>query len=68
MTVETMRALVNECIGLANVQRQPEDIARNRMVYERVVKEMRELGNESTWQQCRTEIKKLNPGIQKVSD
>ena len=48
-TVKTMRALVNERIGLANVRRQPEGVARNRTVYERVVQELRELGYESTW-------------------
>ena len=33
-TVETMRALVNECIDQANMQRQLEGVASNRMMYE----------------------------------
>ena len=51
-----MQALVNERIGLANVQRQPEEVARNRTVYERVAQELRELVYESTWQQCHTKV------------
>ena len=66
-TPEVTRALVNVW-GQANVQSQLEGVARNRTVYERVAKELRELGYDRTWQQCRTKIKNLIQRYRKVSD
>ena len=56
---------MNERMGQVNVQRQLEDIARNKTMYEHVAKDLRELEYESTWQQCLTKIKKANIEIQK---
>ena len=67
-TVETAQALVNERMEHVNMQRQLEDVARNRTVFEREVKELRELGYELTWQQCRTKIKNLTQRYRKVGD
>ena len=60
--------MVNECIGQANMQRQLEGVASNRAMYELVVKDMRALGYESTWQECRMKIKNLTQRYRKRSD
>ena len=44
--VETTRTPVNKRMGQASVKRQLEGVARNRMVHERIAKELRELGCE----------------------
>ena len=43
----------------ANVQSELDGVARNKTVFEKIAKEMAELGYERTWQQCRTKIKNL---------
>ena len=49
--------------GQQNVQSELDGVTRNSTVFERFAKEMKELGFERTWQQCRTKIKKPNPKV-----
>ena len=65
-SVEETRALVGVW-GQANVQNELDGVTRNRVVYERIAKEMEELGYERTWQQCRTKIKNMTQKYRKVS-
>lgn len=64
---EATRALLN-IWGEQNVQEQLDGVAKNRCVYEKVSKEMHELGYEKTWAQCRTKIKNLLARYRKVKD
>ena len=65
-SAEETRALVGVW-GQENVQSELDGVTRNRTVFERIAKEMRELGFERTWQQCRTKIKNLTQKYGKVS-
>ena len=65
-SAEETRALVGVW-GQQNVQSELDGVTRNRTVFERIAKEMRELGFERTWQQCRTKIKNLTQKYRKVS-
>ena len=49
-----------------NVQGELDSVARNRTVYERIAKELAEMGYEKTWKQCRTKIKNLTQKYRKV--
>ena len=53
--------------GQEDVQRQLDGIQRNRIVYQRVASELRKVGVEKTWQQCRTKIKNITFRYRKVS-
>lgn len=64
-THEQTRALVSVW-SQANVQSELDGVTRNRVVFERIAKEMEELGYEYTWQQCRTKIKNLTQKYRKV--
>ena len=63
---EATRALVSVW-GQANVQSELDGVTRNRTVFERIMKEMVELGFERTWQQCHTKIKNLTHKCRNVS-
>ena len=65
-SAEETRALVGVW-GQENVQSELDGVTRNRTVFDRIAKEMRELGFERTWQQCRTKIKNLTQKYRKVS-
>ena len=65
-TMEETGALVS-IWGQANVQNELDGIARNRTVFEKIAKEMAELGFERTWQQCRTKGKNLTQEFRKVN-
>ena len=64
--VEETRALVS-LWGQANVQSELDIVVRNRTIYERIAREMRALGYDRMWQQCRTKIKNLTQKYRKVS-
>ena len=42
-----------------NVQNELDGVSRNRAIFERIARELRNKGYEKTWQQCRTKIKNL---------
>ena len=65
-SAEETRALVSVW-GEANIQSELDGVTRYRTVFERIAKEMAELGFEKTWQQCRTKIKNLTQRYRKVS-
>ena len=65
-TTEETGALVS-IWGQANVQNELDGIASNRTVFEKIAKEMAELGFERTWQQCRTKVKNLTQKFRKVN-
>ena len=65
-TTEETGALVS-IWGQANVQNKLDGIARNRTIFEKIAKEMAELGFERTWQQCRTKVKNLTQKFRKVN-
>ena len=52
--------------GEANVQKQLDGVARNRVVYEGIAAEMEKLGYKRSWEQCRTKIKNLTHKYRKV--
>ena len=64
-SVEETRALVSVW-GHANVQSELDSVIRNRVIFERISKELAELGYERTWQQCRTIVKNLTQKYRKV--
>lgn len=65
-TSEETSALVSVW-GQTNVQNQLDGVTRNRNVFEKIAKEMAELGFERTWQQCRTKVKNLTQKYRKVN-
>lgn len=52
--------------GGESVQRQLDSVARNRSVFENIAKEMKNLGYDRSWQQCKTKIKNLTHRYRKV--
>ena len=52
--------------GEADVQSQLDGVVRNKVVYEKISREMEKLGFIRTWQQCRTKIKNLTHKYKKV--
>ena len=62
---EETRALVSVW-GQENTQSELDGVTRNRTIFERIAKELREMGFEKTWQQCRTKIKNLTQKYRKV--
>ena len=63
--VEQTKALVS-IWGQEDVHKELDGVQRNRVVYERISKELAALGMERTWQQCRTKIKNLTFRYRKV--
>ena len=57
-TAKETRALVGVW-GQANVQSELDGVTRNRSIFERIARELSEMGIEKTWQQCCTKIKNL---------
>ena len=55
-----------EHMGAGRLQKELDGVQRNRVVYERISKELAALGMERTWQQCRTKIKNLTFRYRKV--
>ena len=53
--------------GEQNVQQQLDSVRRNKDVYEKVAKEMTELGYNKTWKQCRVKVKNLTQRYRKVT-
>ena len=62
---EQTKALIS-IWGQNNVQRELDGVARNRTVYERISSELRRVGVEKTWQQCRSKVKNLTFRYRKV--
>ena len=56
-TAEMTPALVSVW-GQANVQSELDGVVRNRTIFERISRELKEMGIHRTWQQCRTKILK----------
>ena len=52
--------------GQANVQSELDRVVRNRTIFERVCRELKEMGIHRTRQQCRTKIKNLTQKYRKV--
>ena len=53
--------------GQENVQSQLDTVARNRVIFKNIVKELGKIGYARTWQQCRTKIKNLTQRYRKVN-
>ena len=64
---EQTRALVSVW-SQANVQSELDGVVRNCMVFERIAKEMGDMGYEFSWQQCWTKIKNLTQKYRKASN
>ena len=64
-TLEETRALISVW-GNQRVQSQLDTAFRNRLIYERVEREMRDMGYSRSWEQCRTKIKNLSQRYRKV--
>ena len=64
-TYDQTQALIS-IWGQEDVQRELDGVARNRTIYERVASELRKVGVEKTWQQCRSKIKNLTFRYRKV--
>ena len=61
------KALI-EVWGAADVQNQLDAVSRNRHIYQRISRDLQQLGYTKTWQQCKTKIKNLTQKYRKVSD
>lgn len=57
-----------EVWGAADVQNQLDAVSRNRHIYQRISRDLQQLGYTKTWQQCKTKIKNLTQKYRKVSD
>ena len=55
---EMTRTLVSVWVQ-ANVQSELDRVIRNRTIFERISRELKEMGIYRTWQQCQTKIKNL---------
>ena len=64
-TTEITRALI-AVWGQANVQNQLDGVVRNRTIYEKISRELAQLGYDRSWEQCRTKIKNLTQKYRKV--
>lgn len=64
-TTEETRALVS-IWGQENVQSELDGVQRNRTIYERIARELKDRGFDKTWQQCRTKVKNLIHKYRKV--
>ena len=53
--------------GEASVQSELDTVARDRVVFERIARQLEELGYEQMWQQCRTKMKNLTQKYRKVA-
>ena len=65
-SVEETRALLGVW-GDANVQSQLDGVVSNKIIYEKIVAALHELGYERTWQQCKTKIKNMVQRYKKVA-
>ena len=65
-TSEETRALVSVW-GEANIQEELDGVTRNKVIYEKITKELEGLGYTRTWKQCRTKIKNLTQAYRKVA-
>ena len=52
--------------GEESIQSKLDKAHRNRDVFERIAREMSDVGYEKSWQQCRTKIKNLAQKYRKV--
>ena len=52
--------------GQANVQGELDRVVRNRMIFERISRELKKMGIQRTWQQGRNKIKNLTQKHRKV--
>ena len=64
-SADATRALVSVW-SQQNVQNELDGVSRNRAIFERIARELRNKGYEKTWQQCRTKIKNLTQKYRKV--
>ena len=64
-TLEETKALI-AVWGQANVQSQLDSVVRNRTIYQRIAKELADLGLNKTWEQCKTKIKNMTQKYNKV--
>ena len=64
-TYDQTKALIS-IWGQEDVQRELDGVTRNRTIYEKVASELRKVGVEKTWQQCRSKVKNLTFRYRKV--
>ena len=65
-TGEETRALVSVW-SEANIQEELDGVTRNKVIYEKITKELEGLGYTRTWKQCRIKIKNLTQAYRKVA-
>ena len=63
-TGEETRALVSVW-GEVNIHEELDGVTRNKVICEKITKEMEGLGYSRTWKQCRTMIKNLTQAYRK---
>ena len=61
-TAEMTRALIS-VLGQANILCELDGVVRNRTMFERIFRELKEMGIHRTSQQCRTKIKTARRNI-----
>ncbi len=54
--------------GATDLQQQLDGAVRNKLIYEKISKEMKKKGYERDWIQCRVKIKNLKTNYKKVKD
>ena len=64
-TTEETRALVS-IWAQENVQSELDGVQKNRKIYERISRELRDQGHHKRWQQFRTKVKNLIQKYRKV--
>ena len=64
-TLEETKALI-VVWGQANVESQLDSVVRNRTIYQRIAKELADLGLNKTWEQCKIKIKNMTKKYNKV--
>ena len=57
-----------EVWGAAEVQSQLDAVSDIIIIYQRISRDLQQLGYTKTWQQCKTKIKNLTQKYRKVSD
>ena len=64
---EEVKALIN-IWAETNIQEQLEGAVRNKAVFERISKRLKEAGYDKDWTQCRAKIKNLKTLYKRVKD
>lgn len=64
-TTEATKALLG-IWGESSVQSQLDGVVRNKTIYLKIANDLKEMGFNHTWEQCRTKVKNLVKAYRKV--